>query len=281
MRIESIDNFKPNKMVRVDIEQIISSNMIIVDRFLTYLSKHMKSLTNDFISQLILKYKSLSSFKTQKENLYFNEKTLEKLELLQKYPQLIESIVSLICTILEVENSENMSGSEMFSTQEQLSRAWLITRIYFSELLTKLMDRDEAIKFLKEYFVYYANNYRTVEPHDNLLSVFESDLEGAKTNENTSMVSVLINNEVYASRVDKCIAPVALQKYTDAEIKYTVCCSADYAIVKKTNENFVLTRTITLMNGPYCDFCCHDTRYTNKIEHPSMQFYEKLGEDEN
>ena len=62
----------------------------------------------------------------------------------------------------------------------------------------------------------------------------------------------------------------------DSELKHAVFCSNDHALFKKNNENFELTRTSTLMIGTYCDFCLHDTRIVDKIEHPSKEFIENL-----
>jgi len=281
MRIEKLDSFLPNKEVSVNVANIVSGNLIIVDRFLVYLEEHKRSILGDFIVNLTSKYKSLISSGMEKINTIIFKETLEKSLILKNNINLAKTVVSLVFSVLKVNIDYYEENLEIKRTQLEISRAWLLSRIYFSELLAEMINRDEAIQFLKDYFVYYANNHRKIAKHEDLNSVFESDIEGGRKNDNNLGVSVLIDNKIYASRVDRCMAPEALTDYNDSEIKHIVCCSADHAIVRNTNKNFVLTRTSTLMDGPYCDFCCHDTRYVEKIEHPPREFYEKLNKVEN
>ena len=45
----------------------------------------------------------------------------------------------------------------------------------------------------------------------------------------------------------------------------------------KNDPNFVLTRQNTIMEGQdYCDFCYHDTRLVDQVEHPPKEFWEDL-----
>ena len=58
---------------------------------------------------------------------------------------------------------------------------------------------------------------------------------------------------------------------------YASFCYGDYAMTKRFNPNFELTRTKTLVEGfQYCDFCERDTRYSKDSEHPQKEFWEQL-----
>ena len=66
-------------------------------------------------------------------------------------------------------------------------------------------------------------------------------------------------------------------KGLDPELSYTVVCYSDFESTKNYNPNFFLTRNYTLMQGAeYCDFCYHDTRIEEEINHPSTDFWERL-----
>lgn len=281
MQIKELNYYNPNKETEINLKNIVAGNFVMVDRFLKYLQNNRKDILEKFIINLEKKYLSKAYMKYNLTDLEIFAEIFEKLEIIKDYPNLLDSIINLALSTLNFTSNFTWESSELNITIIAANRARAYPVIYFSELLTEMMDREEAIKFLQNYFVYNVNEYRNVTKHESLLSVFESDYERGRRNEDTKAVFNLLNDGLYASRVNGCILAEALEEYPDSEMKYTVCCSADHAIVKKTNENFVLTRTTTLMNGPYCDFCCHDTRFTDKIEHPSKEFYEKLGESDN
>ena len=275
MKIEKISDFRPEKKNDTNILNVVSTNLIIVDRFLKYLIEHKENLLPDFISELEKKYLSVSLAKYNIAPGQFDD-ILDKLTIVKDYPKLIDSITFLVLSALDIPSDYNWDPPILKIPQVTISKAWVVPRIYFSELLTEMIERKEAIEFLKDYFVYYVNTYRKVVTHENLKSVFETDIESGRKGQNTKCVSTMLNEGVYVSRVDKCMVPEALKDYADTEIKHTVCCSADHAIVKKTNEHFAFTRTSTLMDGNYCDFCCHDTRIVDEIEHPTREFFENL-----
>ena len=275
MKIETVLDFKPEKEKDTNILNVVSTNLIVVDRFLTYLKEHKENLLDIFISNLEKKYRSASHFE-YKINFNQFEDIKDKFHIVQDHPKLITSLASLVLSTLILPFDYNWDPPILKIPQVIVTKAWLIPKIFFSELLTEMIDRKEAIKFLKDYFVFYVKIYRNVVTHENLTTVFETDIENGRRGQNTKCVSAMLNEGVYVSRVDRCMAPEALKDYTDSEIKHLVCCSADHTIVKKANEYFALTRTTTLMDGDFCDFCCHDTRIVDEITHPPREFFEIL-----
>ncbi|NPD88607.1 MAG: hypothetical protein HGN29_07775 [Asgard group archaeon] len=280
MQIKKLSNYNPDKEVEINVKDMVAWNFIRVDRFLQYLRDNRREILEIFITNLEQKYTSVTRTKYKLSDIDIFTETFEKLQIVKNHPNLLDSIINLVLSALEITSDFKWESSVLNVAQITTKRAWLDSHIYFSELLTEMLDREEAINFLRNYFVFNVNEYGNIKQHESLQSGFKSDYESGKRDENTKLVSILLNEGLYATRVDICMLSEALKEYPDSEIKHTVCCSADHAIVKKANENFVLTRTSTLMNGPYCDFCCHDTRIMEKIEHPSKEFYEKLGESE-
>ena len=98
-------------------------------------------------------------------------------------------------------------------------------------------------------------------------------MDGEKYEQGDRLVASVENGR-YIFRVDRCALQEALKEFNDPELSDIVACYGDYTVFKYINENFVLTRTQTLMNSSYCDSCIHDTRIVEKIEHPTKQFYD-------
>ncbi|MFX0065919.1 MAG: L-2-amino-thiazoline-4-carboxylic acid hydrolase [Candidatus Hermodarchaeota archaeon] len=274
MKIQKVDIFRPNKKISVNIPRTVESCLLALDRFLVYLAEHRNAdILENFIPALEEKYKSeaLNSFNNA------NSLDLSNLNILMETPELLEATIALILTLLDVPKNYNWESQEINLPQINATKAWVVPKYYYAKQLTELIDKKEAHQFLKDYFEFYVNTYRKASKFEDLNSVHESDIEGVTKNENGAWRSVVINNGRYVSRVTNCMAHEALKVFNDPELAYIVCCSSDSALIKKINENFVLTRTSTLMNGPYCDFCTHDTRIVDKVEHLSKEFFESLG----
>ncbi|MGY5854551.1 MAG: hypothetical protein RTU92_13365, partial [Candidatus Thorarchaeota archaeon] len=94
-------------------------------------------------------------------------------------------------------------------------------------------------------------------------------------NENSRMSSILQESK-YIVRVENCMVHEALKEFDDSELEDIVYCSGDFSRIRILNPNFVLTRTCTLMNGPYCDACVHDSRIVQEFEHPTRKFYDSM-----
>ncbi|MHA2162349.1 MAG: L-2-amino-thiazoline-4-carboxylic acid hydrolase [Candidatus Thorarchaeota archaeon] len=79
------------------------------------------------------------------------------------------------------------------------------------------------------------------------------------------------------SRVNRCMWHELQKEYGDPEIAYVNSCHFDFYAATLWNENFVLTRTKTLMQGDdCCDFCWHDKRYDKEMKHPPAKFWDSL-----
>ena len=90
-------------------------------------------------------------------------------------------------------------------------------------------------------------------------------------------VSAILGEHQYANKVTKCRIHDVLSAYGDDELMEVVACYPDFAMFRKTNNSFCLTRTQTLMNdGEWCDTCYHDERYVKTFAHPDRSFFGAL-----
>ena len=84
----------------------------------------------------------------------------------------------------------------------------------------------------------------------------------------------------YYLRVDRCLYGEVVQDLEDLELAEMHECYGDFITPSMRNENFVLTRTRTIMGGhPFCDFCYHDKQIVKEIKHPKEEFWEKFTAD--
>lgn len=74
-----------------------------------------------------------------------------------------------------------------------------------------------------------------------------------------------------------CRVQKVLSEYGDSQLTEVVACYPDFAMFRKANESFRLTRTQILMNGGCCcDTCYHDVRHIQDFEHPALDIFTSL-----
>ena len=271
IRIHKINNYNPAKTSKLDIGSYIGNVLIYLDRFLIYLKEHKKQILNDFLAELKLKYRSETPYSFNKLDSLDLSKIDAQLKVL-KDPDLLEACTNLILTLLDIPEDYAWEPQELDILDVNITRARLVPTYYFSKLLTELIDREEAIQLLKDYFEFYIHTYRNVKKFENLTTIYEA----SNNQHNTILVNVLINDGIYAGKGGICAGHDALKGFNDPELAYIICCHGDAALIRKYNENFVMTRRYTLMDGPYCDTTAHDTRIVAKVEHPPKEFFDNL-----
>jgi hypothetical protein len=92
-----------------------------------------------------------------------------------------------------------------------------------------------------------------------------------------SYVSGIFQDEPYILKVTSCVWGEALQNVEDPELMFYLICYRDYFSAKNANENFLLTRKETILQGgAMCDFCYHNLQLTKNPKHPNEEFWETL-----
>ncbi|MFX0096015.1 MAG: hypothetical protein ACFFBD_30025 [Candidatus Hodarchaeota archaeon] len=271
IRIHKINNYNPAKTIKLNVNSYVGNVLIYLDRFLIYLEEHKKHVLSDFLAELKLKYRAEVPYNFNKLDSLDLSEIIPQLKVL-KDPDLLETVNNLILTLLNVPEGYAWESQEIDIVDVNITKARVVPIYYCSKLLTELIDREEAIQLLKDYFEFYIHTYRNVKKYENLTSIYEA----SNNQNNTILVNVLINDGIYAGKGGVCAGHEALKGFNDPELAYIICCHGDAALIRKYNENFVMTRRYTLMDGPYCDTTAHDTRIVTKIEHPSEEFFDNL-----
>jgi len=142
--------------------------------------------------------------------------------------------------------------------------------------LCELLGRERAMPLLRSFMDEWMGNRTKADESLEDPSRFWDDLAG--DHHETEEVAIRLSRGVIAFRVNRCLWADAMSSLDDFELAHVGTCYGDFPQIPAINSNFVLTRTMTLMQGaPYCDTCIHDRRHVSSIEHPSRAVFDALG----
>jgi hypothetical protein len=166
-------------------------------------------------------------------------------------------------------------AEEIQVTRMAATRARLHPMYYQMLTLCDLIGRTKAIPFIEAYIDRWMAEQTKTDDTLEDPSRFWDALEGPV--HETAEVAVRLHRGKFAFRVNRCLWADAMRPLEDPELAHAFTCYGDFPQIAAINPNFVLTRTVTLMQGgPYCDTCIHDRRHVESIEHPSREFFESL-----
>lgn len=155
----------------------------------------------------------------------------------------------------------------------------IIPKYIMAVVLKEIMPREEALQFYKGYLEYLYIDGEKREPImemiEQMLELYESEYK-----ETFNFTALKIDQGKVGIKIEKCMTHQALKHLFngfDKEFGYLVACYPDFLTINRMNESFVLTREKSLIMGNYyCDFCWHDKRLVEKVEHPEKEFWEQI-----
>ncbi|MFW9991733.1 MAG: L-2-amino-thiazoline-4-carboxylic acid hydrolase [Candidatus Odinarchaeota archaeon] len=276
MEIQRFYNFNPDKKQTLNVHGFVETALLALDRYLVYIAGKKPDILDKLVTDLESRYKSAvpSGFGIKDSFNTANVSTGAKK--LMDFPSLLTACVDFLLTMLDVPRDYEWQFQEIDLLSLNVTRANQVHFYYRVKSLTELMDREEAIQLLKDYIDFSIANHGQAEQFDDLQSMYESNIKETSEDESGDWIVISIDNGRYISRGDRCSPYEVLKGFNDPELTFITSCYGDFAMVRKMNENFVLTRTHTQLNGLYCDTCIHDTRVVDKIEHPPKEVYENL-----
>lgn len=276
MKIEKLGKLIIDREIEHNVSKSIENCLVYTDKFLTYLTKNKPDVVDQYITKLKIKIETLvdDSFKYVSD--FDFKPSKEPLAILHKHQDLIDGITNLHLSLCKIPENSDWEDQTLTLLHFNVDRGYYHPRFYLAKLLTELLDRDEAIQLFK---TYVDQRVKTLikRPHrETMTEVFELDVKNGKDSKSSAYISALLNEGVYAGRVDHCMGYESLKELNDPELSDLVTCYGDFEMIKKTNKHFVLTRTCTLHTGPYCDNLYHDTRLVSEVKHLPREFYDNL-----
>jgi len=139
-----------------------------------------------------------------------------------------------------------------------------------------LLGHEQAIVSIERYMEEWMAERTKTDLSLEDLGRFWDRLEGPI--HETAEVAVRVHRGKIAARVEGCLWADVMRPLGDPELAHSFTCYGDFPQIRAINPNFVLTRTMTLMQGaPFCDSCSHDLRHVEAVEHPDRAFFESIG----
>lgn len=278
MKVELLGTIKLDKKIKYNVSNSLENCLKYIDDFLIYLKEHKAPLIDEFIAKVMSKMKSSIIDNYELGDSYVLGDLNEKLEFLSRNQGFVDVIASLYLSLLKISRDKNWKSEKISILHLNLDKANYFPRYYLAEQLTEILEREETIQLFKDFIDQRIIKNLERPYRETMTEVYELDVKNGKTSESSKYISALMHEGLYAGRVDRCMGHEALKELKDPELAELVTCYGDFEMIKKTNDNFVLTRTCTLHTGPYCDNLYHDTRICKKIKHLPREFYDTLHE---
>jgi hypothetical protein len=229
-----------------------------------------------FISELTEKFKPVVGESPASETPF----SITEFPHLQNQPELVDLHWRFCLQALELSAEQVLSNTDLNITCRAFYRMILIPRYYYLETLVKLLGKSEGMELFKEYLDEYLLSAKDGMPKDKDLEEMRSrelrdDLDRPENGWLVTISNVEDGKVVW--RHDNCLFVEALDDFDDKEFVYLVCCYSDFQVARMQNENFELTRPLTIaMGDPICDKVFHDKRIVPSVVHPPKKFWEKI-----
>lgn len=241
----------------------------IFDAFVEHVTEQLPELASPLRDMAKCRFRSMVKDADVRPNLAGFEPLLPPLDDLQR--SRLEYVLSLL------DSRGDAPAEEIEVARVAATRARLFPMYYQMLSLCDLMGRIEAIPFVEAYVDRWMAEQTETDDALEDPGRFWDALEGPV--HETAEIAARLHRGKIAFRVDRCLWADVMRPLADPEVSHAFTCYGDFPQIAAINPNFVLTRTMTLMQGaPYCDTCIHDRRHVESIEHPSREFFDSLGD---
>ncbi|MFX1498899.1 MAG: L-2-amino-thiazoline-4-carboxylic acid hydrolase [Promethearchaeota archaeon] len=257
--------------ILVSIKELIRNNLKGFAEFLEHIQKEKPHLIDAYLEEVISKCNI---------NEDYGIIVAGEDEIFQNNPKLLNSSINIILNLLNYTRYQKDSNDEKINiNMVDLVKVYTNFDYIQASSLLRVMSREEAISFIKEYISQQVkkknnpNNY-----YNNFEELIENFVSINKTWQAHDGKIMIVNGNKMILKVNKCRwAEELLEQGCDKELCFSMMCYQDFAQVKNYNPSFTLTRTKTIMQGDdYCDFCYHDNRALEEINHPSIEFWKNF-----
>jgi hypothetical protein len=275
--------YEPNAQVELNMKPILRNIIIGLDEFIDFVKakypvdfdKYQSSLRLEYV-ELIRREKS-SSYDGHVDKLVAEYENMEPPLKTMDFGFLKLSIVAFLSLLKFEKYLGQFNHNKAKWDATDLIRAMNVFDYYQVASLLSILLKKEAIQAVSEFIVNKLEERRDPENYDKsveaLIERFSPGYEQWRSQE----VAIKVDeNKRVIMRVSKCKWAEVMEGL-DKDLAHAMICNTDFKNATIFNEEFILTRTQTLMQGAeYCDFCYHDKRYDNDLTHPPKQVFEDL-----
>ncbi|MFW9916749.1 MAG: L-2-amino-thiazoline-4-carboxylic acid hydrolase [Candidatus Thorarchaeota archaeon] len=277
MQVQKYGEYNPYQKTEVQAVEFVERALLTrLNYLLGFLERYNAEVHQKYLEELTLKLETLvqENFVVQKVIDVFC--FCGKYENLKEQPELCELVVNYGLGLLNLPNDVPWESQKIEIAERDCLRGFLIGYYQLALALTEIIDRKEAINLLKKQIDQFLHNNARIPKIPDLETARENFIEEAHEGGEVRIISDVHDGKLIL-RKDTCQWADIMKETNDPELSYVVACYGDFKNCSERNENFVLTRNYTIMEGyPYCDEIIHDSRIVSNLKHPPKEFFDKL-----
>jgi hypothetical protein len=276
-------SYEPNAIVELDIKPILTNITIGLDEFIAYVEKIHPIDFNKYLSTLRLEYMKLvreeksSSYGDRVDKIVSEYENKEISFKIADFGFLKLSILAFLSLVRFEKYLDQFDDNQAKWDATDLIRAMNVFDYYQISSLISIMSKEEAIEFVNNFIESKLEERRNPENYDlSVGALIERFIPSYERWRSQNVAIKVDDNKKLIMRVSQCKWAEVMEGL-DRDLAHAMICNSDFKNATIFNEEFILTRTQTLMQGAdYCDFCFHDKRYDKDLSHPSKQEFEDL-----
>ena len=253
-----------------------------LDSLLDYILVQDASLYNRFIESLYGRFRALvgeNGFETKLSDV---QNLITTYSTIRGEPELMRLHLCLFIRTLEISEQTFWDNCETTVELSNFIESAVIPEYNWILVLSHILGKEEAIQISKGATERYCVKYdtSTIEKYESLDEMREVQTKFWDSGRlGRIRIASDVEDGVWIVRCENCekIASLRNLETYDRELLDTVECHSDFQVTRLFNENFVLTRTMTIGAGdPYCDFVYHDIRFDKELKHPSKEYLDNI-----
>ena len=262
-----------NANISLKIQDILRTKLTQIDKFLQFLKRKYPQILTHVIEALIEDFENEESFNQV-------EIVLES-KFLNDFPNLKRSSINKVLSLLDFSKYQHYAIEERIEIKvKDAIKAIHIFNVFLLNSITSILPLEEAIEIIKEVVDFQVESSEDSDNYiDTMVDFYEKSwinfFERWKAHD---AVIGMVDENTIVCKITKCLwNDIMRELELDSRVFNSIVCYGDYAYRKTANPGFLLTRRKTLVEDKeMCDFCDHDTRFKEEIEHPPQQFWESL-----
>ena len=252
-----------------------------LDYLIGFLKKNKPEIMPVFVQKLEKRYEEIAKEDYVERKDFDVDTKMSDFPNLEEFPQLAKNNLNYFLSLLEISSDIDWVKEKVKTSQRNYFRSFLGPKYNNVEILTSVVDREEAIQLYKIYITEYILSFNkdSEDSVDSLDSLWEKYFKGYEDDESESWVVIQSkpSNGKLIFRKDVCLWADSLDDFPDSEFKYLICCYGDFQGAKRENKHFIYTMKHTIAKGdPYCSCVFHDTRIDWDLTHPPKEFWNEI-----
>ncbi len=280
MKIGTYSCYNGETIIEVDVNEKIKQHLERTEEVLFNLRKLDTAVEKEYIvelNQLLLE--KLDDSKLDVQNTY-NKPTDSKNDILNRYPDLISSIIRFIIQTYNLVKQEGTNPEKAKITSYNRVKALEHLSYYRVKAFTNILGKEKGLKLystLLASIVKDRNNIDNIDKNPSHSKNREGAIKWWCKEGIADFTAAYEDDYKTLYRFDRCLTHEVLKEFNDPDIAYT--CSCFIGDIKEFNENKIIhmRRTQTFHHGDFCDELYWDTRIHQDPQQPSLDFTRNLG----